>query len=144
MDFTQYQEVMTKVKADAASLADKLTDSEFKKFYEADKEKKNDQLLSFKDWKPIAIAVYPEATEEDLKNYFESASTDELMNFTQYQEVMTKVKADAAELTERLKDPQFKKFYDADLEKKNDQALSFTDWKPLAIKEYSEATDEIL
>ena len=72
MDFTQYQEVMTKVKADAASLADKLTDSEFKKFYEADKEKKNDQLLSFKDWKPIAIAVYPEATEEDLKNYFES------------------------------------------------------------------------
>ncbi len=44
MDFTpQYQGIMEKVIADAAELAEKLTDSEFKEFYEADQEIKNDQ-----------------------------------------------------------------------------------------------------
>ena len=57
---------MEKVIANAAELAEKLTDSEFKEFYEADLEKKNDQQLSFTDWKPLAVAVYPEVTDEIL------------------------------------------------------------------------------
>ena len=57
---------MVKVKADGASLAAKLTYLEFAVFYEADKEKKNDQALSFTDWKSLAVAVYPEATDDIL------------------------------------------------------------------------------
>ena len=42
MDFKQYEEVMKKIKDDSAALETKLTDPEFKKFYDADIEKRND------------------------------------------------------------------------------------------------------
>ena len=42
MDFKQYEEVMKKIQDDSAVLTKKLLDSEFKKFYDADIEKRND------------------------------------------------------------------------------------------------------
>ena len=92
-------------------------------------------MLSLEDWKPLGKAEYTQATEEDLKKYFDDAtdSKDEI-NFTQYEEVMKKMKDASARLRKELAtDPDFKKFYDADKEKKNDELLTLNDFKPLAL-----------
>ena len=95
------------VTKDAKALYDNLKNPEFKIFYDADTVEPKDQKLNFEDWKVLASAAYPQATEEDLQTYFSSASTGELLDFTQYEEVMIKVKADAADLTDKLKDSEF-------------------------------------
>ena len=54
---------------------------------------------------------------------------------------MKKIKEDFAALTKKLESPLFKKFYDADKERRNDQKLSLTDWKPLAFNTYAGLSD---
>ena len=54
---------MLKVNADASSLKEKLIEPEFSKFYSADLNLKNDQLLEFSDWKILGSGAYPQATE---------------------------------------------------------------------------------
>ena len=49
---------MKKIKGDSAALDQKLTDPEFKKFYDGDMEKKNDQLMTLNDFKPQALDVF--------------------------------------------------------------------------------------
>ena len=76
MNFESYQVSMTIVK-DAKSLYDKLRDPEFKKFYEADSGKKN-ELLSFDDWKVLALLVDQTAADEELKKIFDKAKNREI------------------------------------------------------------------
>ena len=63
------------------------------------------------------------------------------MDFTQYKQIMKKIKEDFSSLTKKLETPQFKRFYDADKEKRNDQKLTLTDWKPLALDTYAGLSD---
>ena len=39
-------------------------------------------MLSLEEWKPIAQAEYPTATGDDIKKYFDSATSDDQMDFT--------------------------------------------------------------
>ena len=64
------------------------------------------------------------------------------MNFESYQKSMTLVK-DAKVLYDKLLDPEFKKFYEADTGKKN-ELLIFEEWKVLALEKDATATDEEL
>ena len=64
------------------------------------------------------------------------------MDFQGYQKSMTIVR-DAKVLYDKLLDPEFKKFYEADSGKKN-ELLNFEDWKPLALIADETATDEEL
>ena len=58
----------------------------FKKFYDADKERRNDEKLTFIDWKPFAFDTYGELSDEQLKSCFNEASgNSETLNFDQYQ-----------------------------------------------------------
>ena len=48
-------------------------------FYFADTVEPKDEKLNFEDWKVLASAVYPQATEDNFKTYFTAGtSADEL------------------------------------------------------------------
>ena len=64
------------------------------------------------------------------------------MDFEAYQKSMTMV-TDAKVLYNKMLDPQFKRFYEADSGKKN-ELLVFEEWKKLALIEDINATDEEL
>ena len=49
---------------------EKLKDPEFVAFYTADTDRKPDEMLSYDDWKVVAMNIYPELTEEELKGFF--------------------------------------------------------------------------
>ena len=48
----------------------KLKDPEYKDFYEADKERKNDELVSFKDFKSKAFELDPGADAPVIEQYY--------------------------------------------------------------------------
>ena len=92
-------------------------------------------MLNYNDWKPVASRLWPTGDEEKLKAFYIDAtgvrgikSTDEngveterlgTMNFEHYQKAMKEVRASKV-LEDKLKDPDFRKFYDADVGKKNE------------------------
>ena len=71
MNFESYKKAMILV-MDAKVLYDKLQDPQFKAFYDADVGKKN-ELLTFDEWKPLALVEDDAATDEELKMIFEKA-----------------------------------------------------------------------
>lgn len=61
------------------------------------------------------------------------------MNFEHYVRAMKEVRTSKV-LEDKMKDPEFLKFYNADAGKKNELIL-FDEWKPLAIEIDANATD---
>ena len=68
----------------------KLEDPEFKEFFDADNTIPNhDELITFLDWKALAMKITPRATDKQLKKDFEKADvdpTDGVLSFDEYKQ----------------------------------------------------------
>ena len=133
LNLEEFNITMKKIKDRVKELNDKLEDPEFREFFEAGQGNKMDEELSFEDWLPLAKGIDSESTDEELKSHFEFEDKDKSgsLDFKEYKVSIENLKK-KVELRNKLKDPEFRKFYEADKTGPKDEQLTFEDWVPLA------------
>ena len=127
-------------------LNEKLRNPQFKRFYDADPSVPKDLLLTFSDWSPLILSkdVDPLATETDLNEDFLECDQDQnsLLDFEEYRLSLTLAKLRVIDrLNQKLKDPEFRRFYEADQNRPKDELLTYDEWQLLAKSLESEVTD---
>ena len=95
LDYTQYLEAKATV-IHMKILNDKfIADPEFKKFYGADTSPQSiikDEQINYDEWKPLALDVYPEASEDNLIEIYETnAGEDAMLSYEEYKEAQIAV-----------------------------------------------------
>ena len=108
-------------------------------FYKADKSVPVDEMITYEEWKPLALQKDPLAKDEDLEKYFQRTvgldGEATVLDFEEYRVAMNIVEAQK-ELRERFnQNERLEEFYNADSSSPKDEKLTFEEWLPLAMNE---------